>query len=137
MSANDNRIITLKATIEAKRIELREQEVTRFVPKTTCCIQFKDGTKINLHTLDANELSLALIIMQTLFNNAYALNLTEAKISGFFFNDWIDDISALLHNKQIKDKKAQLNQLEKKLNSLLSEDKRTELELDDIANLLR
>lgn len=135
MSANDNRIITLKETIEAKRIELQEEK--RFIPQTTCCIQLKDGTKINLHTLDTNELSLALIIMQTLFNNAYALNMTDIKISGFYFNEWIDDISALLHNKQVKEKKAQLNQLEKKLDSLLSEDKRTELELDDIANLLK
>ena len=57
----------------------------------------------------------------------------EFKISGFSTNDWITDLKAkhLLIGK--KEEEEKLNKLETKLHNLLSQDKKIELEIDDIS----
>ena len=137
MNTNDSRILDLKQSIEKKRAAIQNQPQT-YKPETTCILHLKNigGQSVNLHTLNANELSVMLIAMQMMFNNAYALNMTDVKISGFYFDDWIKDIKGLLQIKKIKQEKEKLDMLEKQLNALLSEDKRTAMEIDNIAALL-
>lgn len=143
---NDDRILKLKKSIEEKRAEI--EKIGKYVPITTCIIQPKFGEKINLHVLDENELVLLLSWLQAIsigFSDHVEygdledidLEVSEPKISGFSIADWKEDIKNLLRQKKIKAKKLQLNAMEKKLTALLSEDKRTELELDDIEALLR
>lgn len=143
---NDERILKLKKSIEEKRTEI--EKIGKYVPVTTCIIQPKFGEKINLHVLDENELVLLLSWLKAIgigFSDYVEydsledidLEVSEPKISGFSIADWEEDIKNLLRQKKIKAKKLQLNAMEKKLTALLSEDKRTELELDDIEALLK
>ncbi len=138
---NDERILKLKKSIEEKRAEI--EKIGKYVPVTTCIIQPKFGEKINLHALDENELVLLLSWLQAMTNGLsdcveYAgLICEEPKISGFTLHEWRIDVKGLIDQKQLKAKKLQLNAMEKKLTALPSEDKRTELELDDIEALLR
>ena len=143
---NDERILKLKKSIEEKRAEI--EKIGKYVPVTTCIIQPKFGEKINLHVLDENELVLLLSWLKAMgigfsdyveYDNLEGIDLDikEPKISGFTIADWKEDIKNLLRQKKIKAKKLQLNAMEKKLTDLLSEDKRTELELDDIEALLK
>lgn len=143
---NDERILRLKKSIEEKRAEI--EKIGKYVPVTTCIIQPKFGEKINLHVLDENELVLLLSWLQAMiiglsdyveYGNLddIDLEIDEPKISGFAIAEWKEDIKNLLRQKKIKSKKLQLNAMEKKLTALLSEDKRTELELDDIEALLK
>lgn len=138
---NDERILKLKKSIEEKRAEI--EKIGKYVPVTTCIIQPKFGEKINLHVLDENELVLLLSWLQAMCNGLSdcidygGLICEDPRISGFTLNEWGADVKGLIGQKQIKAKKLQLNAMEKKLTALLSEDKRTELELDDIEALLR
>lgn len=143
---NDERILKLKKSIEEKRAEI--EKIGKYVPATTCIIQPKFGEKINLHVLDENELVLLLSWLKAMgigfsdyveYDNLEGIDLgiKEPKISGFTIAEWKEDIKNLLRQKKIKAKKLQLNAMEKKLTDLLSEDKRTELELDDIEALLK
>lgn len=64
------------------------------------------------------------------------LDISKVIIAGYSLADWLDDIKNHLKVQSYKDEKRKLNQLEKQLDALLSDDKRTELEIDSIAALL-
>ena len=64
------------------------------------------------------------------------LSIQKLTISGFSLADWIEDVSGLIEAKTIREEKTKLDKLEKQLDSLLSSDKRTELEIDAIASLI-
>ena len=64
------------------------------------------------------------------------MKITDFKLSGYSLDEWISDISKKLETHEVKQKQNELKAMEAKLDKLLSEDKKTELELDDIAALL-
>ena len=104
---NDERIIELKKVIEKKREELNNMH-HRFVPRTI--ILSADSLKIPAE---------------------------EIKISGFSLVDWACDISEKIESIKYRDKKRELTNIEKQLNSLLSDDKQTELQIDSLESLLK
>ena len=55
---------------------------------------------------------------------------------GFSVLDWIEDLKSKKAVVEYAAKKEQLSTLEKKLDKLLSDDKKTELEIDAIADLI-
>ena len=57
-------------------------------------------------------------------------------ISGYSIDDWITDIKNKFDITKTKAEIYNLKTMESKLDELLSEDKKTELEIDDIAALL-
>ena len=57
-------------------------------------------------------------------------------IYGYSIDDWITDIKNKFDVTKTKAEIYNLKTMESKLNELLSEDKKTELEIDDIAALL-
>lgn len=130
---NDERIMQLKSQIEEKRKELAKQ-TSRFVPITNCLLVL-DKVTYNLH-VEASEL--LLIKLNTLHMSARDLDIDPSKviISGYSLVDWMEDISNCLKVQKYKQEKTKLNTLERQLDTLLSDDKRTELEIDSIASLL-
>lgn len=133
MSKNDDRILELKEKIEEKKQELSGKN-TRFVPVTNCIIEL-DGMTNNLHTCDSNKLALLLVKLNLYKKEAENLDI-DFVISGYSIDDWITDIKNKFDITKAKAEIYNLKTMESKLDELLSEDKKTELEIDDIAALL-
>lgn len=70
--------------------------------------------------------------------SAYDLQIDPSTImlDGFYLADWMHDIKELRAVEQTRKQAAELKAAETRLNSLLSADKKTELELDKFAALL-
>ena len=132
MSKNDERVLQLKKLIEIKKSELSTQ---RFVPMTNCVLDMEDK-KYNLNVLQEKELEFLMVKL-----NAYSMSADNLKIdlviSGYGVNEWLADISGKLAIITDKKKRDELKALEVKLDKMLSDEKKTELELDEIAALLK
>ena len=132
MSKNDERVLQLKKLIETKKSELSTQ---RFVPMTNCVLDMEDK-KYNLNILQEKELEFLMVKL-----NAYSMSADNLKIdlviSGYGVNEWLADISGKLAIIIDKKKRDELKALEAKLDKMLSDEKKTELELDEIAALLK
>ena len=136
MSKNDDRILTLKKQIDEKKKELGKQP--RFSPITTCMFTY-NGNRVNIHTLTSVKDINAMLV----YFNIYAMsaeklgiNCEDVCFDGFSVLEWMEDLYAKKAVVEYTAKKAQLTALEKKLDKLLSDDKKTELEIDAIADLL-
>ena len=69
--------------------------------------------------------------------SAVDLGMSDFEISGYGVTAWIKDIKSKLVVSSLKKEEADLKKMEGKLDKLLSDDKKTELEIDEIANLLK
>ena len=133
---NDERILTLKKQIEEKKKELGKQP--RFTPITTCLFDY-NGSKINIHTLiDVKNINQFLVYFNMWAMSADDLEIDAEEVTwcGFSVLDWIEDLKSKKAVVEYAAKKEQLTALEKKLDKLLSDDKKTELEIDAIADLI-
>ena len=132
MSKNDERVLQLKKIIDDKKAELKA--VKRFTPLTNCVLDL-DGQKYNLNVLHMADLQLLLVKlnMYLMSANSLAINL---EIAGYNIAEWIADIKSKIEIFEYKKKESELKALEAKLDKMLSDEKKTELELDEIAALL-
>lgn len=135
MSKNDDRILELKKQIEDKRKAISEMKI-RFVPETNCILNM-DGMTINLNLCSDDALVLLLIRLNSYLMSAVDLGMSDFEISGYSVTAWIKDIKRKLEVSCLKKEEADLKKMEGKLDKLLSDDKKTELEIDEIANLLK
>lgn len=131
---NDNRIIELKKQIETKRKQLSEK-TNRFSPETNCILEFK-GTTYNLNACSAEMLTLLLVELNMYIMSAADLGVTLPVLSGYPIEMWMTDIKNKISVLSVKQEESNLKKMEVKLDKLLSDDKKTELELDEIASLL-
>lgn len=134
MSKNDDRVLQLKKIIDEKKENLKSCKKT-FLPITNCILDL-DGQKYNLNVLQFDELQLLLVKLNIYLTSAVSLNIS-LMISGYSINDWIEDINNKLDVLEFRRKENELKILENKLNKMLSDEKKTELELDEIAALLK
>ena len=130
---NDERIMQLKQQIEVKRKELASK-TSKFAPITNCLLVI-DKITYNLH-VESSELLLIKLNMMAMSAKDLGLDISKVIISGYSLADWINDIHNYLDVQKYKEEKKNLERLEKKLDALLSDDKKTELEIDSIAALL-
>jgi hypothetical protein len=77
--------------------------------------------KLNLYRISAKDLELT----------------EEFNISGYKPEEWIADLKAKLDILSKKDEERKLKVMEEKLNRMLSDEKKTELELNEIAEFLK
>lgn len=132
MSKNDERVLQLKKVIEEKRSELKT--VKKFLPITNCILDL-EGQKYNLNVLHPYDLRLLLVKVNMYLMSAKDLGI-KLEISGYNIEDWITDINNKIEIFEYKQKESKLKTLETKLDKMLSDEKKTELELDEIAALL-
>ena len=130
---NDDRIMQLKKQISVKREELAKR-TSRFVPITNCLLVL-DKITYNLH-VESSEMLLIKLNMISMSAKDLEIDTDNLMISGYSLNDWITDVKSNLEVQKYKKEKNDLNALEKKLDALLSEDKQTELKIDELAALL-
>lgn len=135
MSKNDDRILELKKQIEIKKKSISEKKV-RFITETNCVLNM-DGMTINLNVCSDDALMLLLIRLNSYFMSAVDLGMSDFEISGYSVTAWIKDIKSKLEVSSLKKEEADLKKMGSKLDKLLSDDKKTELEIDEIANLLK
>ena len=135
MSKNDTRILELKKQIEAKKKYLSERKV-RFSPETNCILDL-DGTNQNLNVAADDVLMFLLLKLNLYVMSADDLEMPLPTISGYPVELWISDIKNKLEVSGIRREENNLKAMEAKLDKLLSEEKKTELEIDDIAFLLK
>lgn len=132
---NDLKVLELKKQIEKKREFMGEYK--KFTPKTTCILEL-DGIKFNIHTLLKDQVIHLLVKLCGYRDVANKLSLEEEYfLCGFNINDWIDDINGKLIDINYKNDMKKLSTMEQKLDKLLSNEKKVELELEDIANFLK
>lgn len=133
---NDDRILVLKKQIEDKKKDLGKQP--RFSPVTTCMFNY-NGNRVNIHTLTSvKDINVMLVYFNIYAMSAENLGIDCADVyfDGFSVYDWMEDLNSKKAVVEYNEKKSQLNVLEKKLDKLLSDDKKTELEIDAIADLI-
>lgn len=131
MNKNDERILELKKKIDEKRLELGS---SKFIPVTNCNLII--GTeRYNLHATQEDKLKELLIDFHVKNNAVKELELSY-ELCGYTLDEWIMDIKRrlVILNKAGEERK--LKAMEDKLNVLLSEDKKVELELSNIENML-
>jgi hypothetical protein len=136
--STDEKIFQLKGKIEKRKKEI---EVLNKPSWKTNCILDLMGKKHNLHVIGLEECHLLLSFLLSLNDcSQKAADLlgieTPNSLSGFSLLDWIHDLvtrGKLLANKESEKK---LREIEKKLDSLLSEGAKKEIELKEISDLL-
>lgn len=132
---NDTRILQLQEAIKKKKKAMGKAE--RFAPVTNCSLLL-DGERTNIHTLDRPKAIVLLVKLNVLKTSAEDLGFeNEYELNGYKVEDWMEDIQTKLRLLSRIEEEKQLKTLESKLNKLLSDDKKVELELDSIANLLK
>lgn len=134
MSKNDDRILELKKQVENKKKEIAKKNV-KFVPETNLIIEI-NGQKTNINVLSEKDLNSLLVILNMYRMSSADLEMNDFEISGYKVDQWINDVKAKINMKTLKREETELKELESKLDKLLSDDKKTELELDSIAALL-
>ncbi len=130
---NDEKIFTLKKLVDEKKSKITN---VRFVPTTNCLISI-DGSNFNLNVLDKDTLILILVKLNMYKKSLEDLKISNFKLSGYSIEDWMTDIKLKLNVLEQKEEANSLKQLERKLEDLLSVDKKIELEIGDIENLLK
>lgn len=136
MKENDEKILELKEQIKTKKEEL--SKIDKFRPITNCVItsSVMGFDKLNINTLNVNDLKLLVIRLKSYLNTNNDLKYTDILLSGFKLSEWIEDIENKIENNNKISKMKELELLENRLTTLLSDSKRTELEIDEISKLL-
>jgi len=129
---NDLKIMELKKQIEEKKIKLGKSQ--KFTPITNCSIEV-DGVRHNIQVLTKEQLITLMVKL-----NSYAISAKDLGIdyvvSGFNTLDWITDIKSKLDFVSRKEEENKLKIMESKLHQLLSNEKKVELEIDEIMKSL-
>lgn len=132
---NDEKILELKSQIANKKEVLKKQN-KRFNPLTNCIIDF-ENQKQNIQVLNKDQLVMILVKLNSYLMSAKDLKLTDVVIiSGYNINEWIVDIKNRLESMSYKEEENKLKIMEDKLDKLLSEEKKTELEINSIMSEL-
>jgi len=125
---NDKKIMELKKQIEEKKIKLGKSQ--KFTPITNCSIEL-DGVRVNIQVLNKEQLIILLVKLNSYEKSAKELEI-DFVISGYHVIDWILDIKSKLDFVSRKEEENKLKVMESKLHQLLSNEKKVELEIDEI-----
>ncbi|HID0768045.1 TPA: hypothetical protein ACXDAZ_002574 [Clostridium botulinum] len=134
---NDNKILELKKQIEKKKELIKLSKSNSYEFKTNRVVDF-EGEKYNLNVLQADKLNILMIRL-----NMYKLAAIDLKIldqciiSGYNVQDWINDIRCKLEILNLKEEERKLKLMENKLDKMLSDEKKVELELNEIEDMLK
>ncbi|MGL4453951.1 MAG: hypothetical protein ACRCTZ_22595 [Sarcina sp.] len=135
---NDEKILRLKEEILKKK-EVMTSCTKRFNPITSCILDL-DGVSYNLNVLNSSELKLLYVKLNMLGLSANAIpwiDVDEIILSGFKLQEWMEDVEMKLSVIMYREEKSKLDAMEKKLDKLLSEEKKVAMEIDEIESLLK
>ena len=133
---NDEMILQLKKKVEEQKAEL--VKLPRTLQSETSTIFRPDTENLNLRVMTVEQLKLLKVRLHILEMSAedLGMDLDEFTISGFTIDKWMHDIDTQISVLTRAEKEKKLKETENALNKLLSDDKRTELELEALAKSL-
>ena len=132
--SNDDVILQLKSKIEEKKSLLKASE--KFSPVTNCSLEL-DGQRYNLNVITKEQIVYLMVKVNTLLTSAKELGFDkEFEVGGFILSEWMQDLKSRMAIVNRKSEQSKLAVMESKLESLLSNDKKIELELQEIAKSL-
>lgn len=134
--SNDDKILQLKEQIVKKKEQLGKSQ--KFVPVTNCILEL-DGVRYNLNVLNSREQIIPILVKLNAYKvSAIQLEVLESYfISGYNVLDWIKDLQSRMDYVSRKEQEANLKQMESKLDLLLSNEKKVELEISAIEDSLK
>lgn len=138
-NTNDAVVLQLQEKVKIKKLKLAELKKGRHSSTTNCILEW-EGKSVNFNVARKAELTLLLVKLNALLMSADDLlleNFAENTIvQGFTIYDWMEDIKGKIKEKDITIEEGQVKEIEKQLDAMLSADKKTELKLKQIADLL-
>jgi len=133
---NDQKILDLKKQIQEKKSKL--DKLQRFTPITNCSIEIDGTTRINIQTLNKDDIIRLMAKLKSYYNAAAELGIEDQlTFSGYKSLDWVRDLRQRLDILSRKDEETKLRAMEDKLQALLSNEKKVEIELDEIESMLK
>ena len=137
---NDNLVVELLKKVEEKKAQIKKIKNPNF--KTNLSLPI-DGTttRVNLNVANLELLFRILVDLETRVEMSETVSkkydvVFENAWHGFTLEDWRDDVVMKIRQKQAQRQVDELKIVETKLNGLMSEDKRTNLELEKLSTLL-
>lgn len=141
MSKFDNKIRVLAEKVERERKALGKKPRASW--QTNAVFRYNDNKYFNLNTIkDPTTLVDALSFLLERDNNTseaarrLGVEVPELVWNGYGLSDWEKDFKLRIEIMNWDKRKKQLDNTEKKLNMLLSEEAKTEMELAEIEALL-
>ena len=133
----DSKIIELFDVVSKRKAEVEETESTiKKSWKTTCSIKLPwMGTNANIQTASIELLEEITAYLIQVREAKKLLNLNHS-IQGFEYFSWIEDIQKRIAVIENRSKKSELEQLEKRLNSIVSPEQKRQMELKAIMDSL-
>lgn len=134
---NDDKVLKLMNEVKKRKLEIATSEKAAW---TTNCSLNINGKTINLHVV--NDVNVLVGALAALLRNR-ANHVEAAKLLGFdkpapfehdgySLEDWLADMKIRATKIQIAQKRKDLERYEAQLDKLLSNDKKVELELDQL-----
>lgn len=135
----DNGIDELFSVLKNQRAEVEKTEKeTKKSWKTTCTIRVASRSEqINLQT--ANEATIQQVLADLLIHRDYSAKAAHLlgldgneEYAGFKYDDWLEDCQKRIAVLKIKEKKAKLDIIEKRIDGIVSPEKRREMEFENL-----
>lgn len=134
---NDDKILALKKQLEEKKSNIKSDKVKML---TNGIFTF-EGKQINLQTFNMDQRNnlIDLIVKITLLRDtAEKLGyIDEYKIDRLPINDILSDLNSRMDYISVSVKLQEIKSIEAKLSTLLSADKRVELEIDSLDSIVK
>lgn len=127
----DLRMLKIEKDIIISR--LNESEV--YTPKTNCNLEYM-GQRYNINTLGKESIVYLLVHLNSMRLSAQDLGL-DLIHDGFKIQDWIDDLKVRLLIVDRKAEEAKLKAIDAELESLLSNERKVELRLDELKSQIQ
>lgn len=133
---NDEMILQLKKKVEEQKAELAK--LPRTLQSETSTVFRTDAENSNLRVMSVEQLKLLKVKLHAYAMSAIDLEIgiDEVVVSGFSIDKWMHDIDMQISVLTRAEKEKKLKETEATLNRMLSDDKRTELELQELAKML-
>ncbi len=139
----DEQVQELFKIVQEKKSAILKAEKPNW--QTNCSFGFdkNSSARQNIQVVsDMDELTemFAFLLRREEYHNKASIELgvdSKFKWMGFTLDQWKSDIQTRIDKIQISKKKQELEQLESRLNSLISPDLRAEMELSEIAKILK
>ena len=130
----DEKIVKMQATLAQKKAELEAMDACSKTSWKTNGVFTLDGKTVTLMT--ATEATALEVATRVLWDSKYRqeaaamLGIVDAaKVQGYAAQDWLDDCKKRVSVLQVKERKAQVDAMQKKLDQLLSPEKRRQMDV--------
>ena len=135
-NTNDQKILDLKTKIEDKKKLLTKLQ--KFTPITNCSIELDGTVRTNIQTLAKDQIISMMVKLHSYQMAAEDLCFVgDYYISGYKPEEWLADLQLRLDILSRKEEENKLKSMEDTLQRLLSNEKKVELELNDIESMLK